>query len=288
MVLHIKLHLITDFARSYYPELTQEAFAQFFFGINTKKLLPATVESFFPLFNEWLMFEYRLPNGRTMALEYFATNSAIIDPIALNELEQIIKTQFFDLFQITDWLPGKWIKARGIYSATDYTIEDVSLSQNLKSPGCLHTRIAQVNGTWITVGSNPLFIPMEYTPRAQKIMAKNHPLISVKDIISLYLPQKQPPPPTNFPSKRKSLPVKFHQLEIKYHLKPTFSELSEFIYNENYQSNFADLFTDLNNKLKIPQKVIVTHLQFFQDCWNFLPHRNLRGMAPVEKIHNKG
>lgn len=281
MILHIQLHLITDFARSHYQEFVQEAFTEFFFGINMEKQSKQTLESLFPLFNEWLMFEYRLPNGRTMALEYYSRNAYKLDSLATSELEQIIKTQFFDLFQITDLLPGKWIKARGIYTGVYYTIEDISLFKNIQFPGCLHTRIAKVNGTWITVGSNPLFIPMEYTVRAQKIMAKGHPTLSAKDIIQLYLPQKSPQiVPVS--TKRKSLSQKYSQLQAKYDLKSSFSQLSDLIYNENYQTNFTDMFTDFNKKLKIPQKVIFNHVQFFQDCWNYFPHKNLNDKAPVE------
>lgn len=224
MVLHFKLHKIIDFAFSNYSYLMEDSADEFFAITKRKKLSESTIQNISPLFNEWLMFEYRLPNGRTMALEYFAQNPDNLDPPASGELEQIIKSQFFDLFQILDWQPGKWIKAHSIYINKDYTIEDISLSNGLQEPGCFHLRIAKVNNTWITVGSNPLFIPITYTSRAQKLMAKQKSILSAKDIVSLYFPPKPQPVLTKkqIEGERRDLLAKFQKLKIKYKLSADF------------------------------------------------------------------
>lgn len=285
-MLNFKLSQITKFADTTYPQEVDNAFDEFFADIDLETLSQDVIESTSPLFSEWLMFEYRLPSGRTMVLEYFARNSQNLTPVAYSELEQIIKSQRFDLLQITDWKPDHWVNATGIYSGIDYTIKDISLSRNLSSKGCIYGRLAQVNGDWIMIGSNPLFLSMEYTLRAQKMMRQAQKSISAKEILPLYLPPKQSQNKSlsnkQIQVKRKSVSLKYQSLVIKHKLKCNFDKLISFVYTENYQTNFADWFSDLNIKLKIPQKVFMTNLDLFQDCWNFFPHKNLDGKAPIE------
>ena len=77
--------------------------------------------------------------------------------------------------------------------------------------------------------------------------------------------------------------ARFKVLVKKYAIKIDFDRVAEFIYRENYQTNFADKFKDLM-KLGIPEKTMVEQIKFFQDVWNFFPHKKLKGKCPAEKV----
>jgi len=218
----------------------------------------------------------------------------------LNELKQIVETQFFDLLEIVDVKPGEWLRLYGFSSGKTYKVYDKIGSSNNISKGCFWTRLGKVNNRWYLVGSNPLHLPITYTPRMKKIYLKQNKgkYPSVKQALSFLLPGKgkeikktNPAQLTlkDIKNKRKKLEKKFNKLVKKNSLKASFKQVTDFVYEENYKTNHADFYKDLA-KLGISEEIIVKKIQLFGDIWNFFPHRTLKGKSPAEmykKRHGK-
>ena len=115
------------------------------------------------IFNEWLIFEFKLPNGMNIATEYCLRNPDQLPKDQLKELEQIIKTQFYEMLEIEKVLPGEWVEAYGLYSGRTYRIFDhlLSLSAAKEGKGCFPGRLAKLEGCWILVGADTFFLPQK-------------------------------------------------------------------------------------------------------------------------------
>ena len=88
--------------------------------------------------------------------------------------------------------------------------------------------------------------------------------------------------------KRASLKEQFENLQKDDSLSVSFENIVSFVYNEHYKTNFADFFADLV-KLGVPEKMVFSKTDLFNDIWNFFPHKLLNGKSPYEmyKEHYK-
>lgn len=67
----------------------------------------------------------------------------------------------------------------------------------------------------------------------------------------------------------------------KFGSSVAFKTITDFVYEENYQPHFADYLTDLI-KLGIPELMCIEHIDYFQEIWNYFPHKSLGGKCPHE------
>lgn len=166
-------------------------------------------------------------------------------------------------------------------------------SLSVPSKGSFWGRLAKVNNRWYLVGSNPLFFPITYTPRAKKMFSKQNKdqRLSAKDVLSFLLPDESRKneeidmsqlTPKAIKNKRKKIEKKFNKLMKKHDLKIAFKQMIEFVYQENYKTNHADFYKDIA-KLGIPEEIIIKNIQLFGDIWNYFPHKTLDGKSPAEK-----
>lgn len=245
------------------------------------------------LFNEWLIFDFKLPNKMTIAAEYFLQNPDRLEELLLDQLEEILKTQFYDLLEITEAEKGKWIKLYSFAKKKTFKIWDKTASSYPFQKASLLARIGKAGNRWYFVGSDPLRLPFYSTDRLKKLMGRSldggGSFFTVKGAVEM-LRRKKSPGQSSGPriytkkeikNKRKKLEKKFNQLTQKHDFQFDFRKVIKFIYEENYQSNHADMLLDLV-KLGIPEKVVFNSVRLFQDVWNFFPHRKLKGKCPAE------
>lgn len=83
-------------------------------------------------------------------------------------------------------------------------------------------------------------------------------------------------------TKRMDVEKRFGVLTRKYKVTLSFSTLVNFVYNESYEDHFADFYKDIT-AIGIPERMIVDNLSFFQDLWNFFPHKKLGGVCPAQR-----
>lgn len=290
-MLKIKLGKIVNYAYQKGEAVIRKAMAEFF---GKTKIYPEmeNFQSIQGFFHEWLVFDFKLKSGINIISDYYLKNPDNLSQDILNELKQIIKTQFFDILEIVDVRPGAWLKLYGLSSGKIYKVYDKVGSSNNISKGSLWTRLGKVNNRWYLVGSNPLCLPIISTPRMRKIYLKQNKgkYPSIKKVLSFLLPKenkgiKRIDPsqltPKDIKNKRKKLEKKFNKLVKANSLKVSFKQITDFVYEENYKNNHADFPKDLA-KLGIPQGIIVKKIQFFGEVWNFFPHKKLKGKSPVE------
>jgi hypothetical protein len=289
-MLNIRLGRIVDYAGRN-EAIMEIAVKEFFDGGNLE--LPAEYkDQISQLFNEWLIFDFKLPSGLNIITDYYFKNPDNLSQELLKELKQIIETQKYDYFEVEKMRPGIWMEVWGLFSGKRYRVYELSLSIAMENQrGSFHNRIAKINNKYYFVGSNPLVFPITYTDRSRKFYstAKKDISLSPKHLLKLLIEKSQ----TNdrrlsitkhdIKVKRKKLEKKFKKFVNKYGLEISFKKLTESVYHESYESNFADFYKDIM-KIGIPEKMIFEQLQFFQDLWNYFPHKKLGGKCPAEKF----
>ncbi len=287
-MLQIKLSKVVRYATQH-DSMMRKAVEEFF-GKTPIDPHMENIEAISGLFNEWLIFDFKVPSGTTFIVDYYFKNPDSISKEQLEELQQIIETQQFEMLEIQSIKRGEWLKVYGLHSGKNYTVYEHSGSLAAPEKGIFWGRIAKVHDKYILVGSNPMYFPITATPRLKKFYLDNKPVhFSPKDVLPLVLPQKARPSlnrkkqmsKKELEKKRASLKEQFEELQKDNSLSVSFESIASFVYNERYKTNFADFFTDLV-KLGVPEKIVFSKTDLFNDIWNFFPHKLLNGKSPYE------
>lgn len=291
VMLKIRLRNVIDYAnRDHF--LMRKAVDEFF----GKKIPDPNHESFdeiSSLFNEWLIFDFRLDSSRNWLAEYYLKNPDALSQDQMVELKQIIQTQKFGMFEIEKIVRGVFLDVYGLFDGKMYKVWDQALSSNIPGKGSFWNRVAMVDEKWIFVGSNPLFFPITHTPRMRKILLREsgQEKPTAKTVRDLLLADKKAVDPfegvpknhDELEKSRKRIQKRYVQLSNRYGFVLPFDEVVAFVFAEKYNHNEADFYTDLI-KMGIPEKPFFKHYQLFGDIWNYFPHKRLKGKSPTEIV----
>ena len=188
-MLQVKLSKVIRYATQH-EFMVRKAIVEFF-GITPIDQHMENIEAISGLFNEWLIFDFKMPSGTTFIVDYYFKNPESLPKEQLEELRQIIETQQFEMLELQSIKRGKCLKVYGLHSGKNYTIYEHSGSLAAPGKGMFWGRIARVHGKHILVGSNPMFFPTIATPRSKKFYLDNKPdHFSPKDVLPLVLPQR--------------------------------------------------------------------------------------------------
>lgn len=273
------------YARDY---VTRQTVNEFFGGPPPYDPQDEKFEDASSLFNEWLIFEYQPKKNTNIITEYYLRDPDELSPGELKELKDIVESQFYEWVEIVSKKAGRWFKAYGLFTGKTYTIHDINASINLPDKGSFYVRLAKVNNQWHSVGSNPLVMPLSHTNRlknSMRLKPGEKSRLSCRDTLDLILPQ--PDQQQTFftrkeiKAKQKKIEKKYNKICKKQGIQVAFPEVLDFIYNENYQTNFSDWLKDIT-KLGFEFGFIANNLGLFQDAWNFFPHKKLDGKPPAQ------
>lgn len=290
-MLKVQLRKIIDYV-SANERVMDKAFLDFFGDLPTS-LPPKYKEMIFSLFNEWLIYDFKLSSGTNAITEYYLKNPDNLPEDLLDELKQIISTQIYDYFEIEKTNPGKWVEVWGLFSGKKYKVTEISFSIQIgDQKGSFYNRVAEVNGEYYFVGSNSFILPTTHTNRSRKYysLLKDKEKLTPKIPFATLLNQSNQKidrrlsiTGSSIKMKRKNLERKFQKLKIKYNLKIDFQSLVDFVFNESYKDHYADFNKDILT-IGMPEEMMFDNLQFFQDLWNYFPHKKLNGKSPAEKF----
>lgn len=291
----LPFHLVIEFAKHTYPNEVQTAYNQFFSptGYPTEE----QEQDAFPLLSEWLIFDFNRLNKSTFLAEYFLKNPDQLDEAILNQIKQVIKTQWYGGFQIGNRKKGEWFEAEHLFSGKKVIIYDKQGSASLPDRGMIIGRVAKVDGRWYLVGSNPLYLPTVFTPRMKKIMHKNKddaylsPQKAWELLKKHYEPTPTPPKITfrEILQKRKEIETNYKQIAEEIPGCMSFAKLIKLIYEEDGRPPL-DYWQKII-KFGLPAKIFIENTNLFNDIWNYFPHKILNNECPValyNKLSGKG
>lgn len=236
------------------------------------------------LIGEWILFEYKEDDKPSLLVQYLMRNPDNLSETELGRIEQIVKSQTLMLFQTYKPAKPPYLFLRSVYSGKTYKVYDKLLSASAGLDEIsLWGRLSKVDGVNYLIGSNPISLPIRYTDRMIKIFADQKvPLFTLRDVIKSFVrPEVKKPKVVDINKERKRLEVRYAIITAKYRCKVTHGDIVKFIYNERYNHNFGDYFEDLM-KLGVPEEMCFENIKFFQEVWNYLPHKILGDKSPYE------
>lgn len=115
-MLKVKLSKIVAYANRDI-NIVSKAVAEFF---KETEIFPAmeNFEKILALFNEWLIFDFKLDSGVNVISDYYFKNPDNLSKDLLEELRQIIETQHLEMLELITLKRGEWLKAYGLYRLT--------------------------------------------------------------------------------------------------------------------------------------------------------------------------
>lgn len=277
-------HLILEYAHTK-PQEFSRALAEFF----DDSIVPDEEEekTLYPLFHEWILFDFRQKSGTSFINEYILKNPDNIPESDIDHFEQISKSHIFSHFAIISVQRGEWIEIEDVFTGQIYRIHDRTSSTTIPEKGLLHVRIGCVDKKWYFVGAYPLLFPTVYTQRMKKILRSDLSKVprSPKDTANLLHQHSNftsPPVLTKkeIKNKRKKLRKEFNKKVRRYNTKLNFNAVADAIYKENKVS-VLDFWKQLAND-GLGDEFIDKELQLLQDMWNYLPHEILGDKSPAE------
>jgi len=248
-------------------------------------------ELVYPLFNEWLINDFRQINGGSFLAEYCVVNPDNLDEVTRKRLEQVVETAYYSMFELQGAKPGYSVTVEDLESGKKMTVWDAKGSFG-PDKGLIYARAAKVEGKWIFTGANPMYLPITHTERAKKFIKETlkNKKFSPKDTWELIKDQrKQKPLPPKLSKDgieklRKDLRKKYEKTKRKYQVKLSFDGVLKLIYEEDRQIAMGDFWQMLIKK-GIPEKFFFQNTQLFQDIWNYFPHKILNDKSPIEMFN---
>jgi len=282
-----KLRKVVDFAYAH-NLVTPEVIEDFFGGPPPFAPGEEWFDESSSLFNEWLIFEYQLSTDTNIIGDYYLKNPENLKQVELKELKAVVETQIYEWVELISKKERQWIKVYGLLTGKTYTVYDVAASVNLPDRGSYNTRLAKIGNRWYAVGCDPLVMPVTYTKRSRQLYRfkpGEKTRLSCKDTLQLMLPKGEKEQmfftKKEIKAKQKMLGEKYQKISQKLNIKVSFTTVLEFIYNENYQTNFTDWQKDIS-VLGFEFDFISDNLKLFENIWNFYPHKRLGGKSPAQ------
>lgn len=262
------LHLILEYAAKTPREM--ERGAKEFFGNSVIGTLEEE-DMVLPLFNDWIVFDFKLQSGATPLGEYVLINPDGLDQKIISRFRQIAESQRYSQFEATDIRFNQWIVLEDLFTGAKYQVWDKSMSRSRGLLGAIiHARAGKVDGKWYLVGANPIGFGIKYSDRAKKLFRKNmagyRP--SPKDTARLILDHSKDgkkaespgparsPTPGELKAKRADLEKQFTDKAKIHQLKTGFDSLLKSVYEET-DTNVLDLWLKLEKgapakKVRLP------------------------------------
>ena len=254
--------------------------------------MPDDDDQAFSLFCEWLIFEFRLPNGATFLTEYILKDPDKLDQKTRIQFEKVVETQFYGAFEIQKVDNEGFVTAEYLVSGDSYKIYDISFSRPVPKRGTVIVRIAKIENKWFVVGIEPIYLPVTYTDRMKKMFREGKFIFyaNTKETWKSMVQKNSSFSELNenmidIEQKREVLRKTFESLAKKYNCTVSFKMIVEIIFNENRKPPL-DIFKKLVDR-GLPEKMFLDHFALLQDIWNYFPHKILKGKCPAEVFQEK-
>lgn len=219
--MHFPFYLIIAYSGRHKKELSQ-AYLQFF-GDSRKRSDPRVLG----LFAEWVMYEFKRPNGNTFIDSYLEDNPDMLGEKLKTQFQQISESQFFGQFEVVSVKRGVSFVVEDMFSGVTYTVFDAEGSRHVTS-GIIYARLGKAGGVWSLVGANPVIINLTYAPELKSTLRKEvgETRFSVTDAYDLIRYQSPQMRKLNAGARRRKLQEWYEDKARKYQIRVPFEKIA--------------------------------------------------------------
>lgn len=142
-----------------------------FYGMpsGNKNTIFTTIQSVGNLFYEWLFYDYKLNNNKTMLEDFYKTNPFHLSSQELSVYKDLQDNEY-GLYKVLQLKFGEGLSLENIISHKKYFVEEFSGTLGVNTGDLITGRIGKVDDHYELVGSDPFVLPFSFGELFLKLM----------------------------------------------------------------------------------------------------------------------
>lgn len=153
-----------------------------FFDLPPDGLAIAIVDKYEPYFMEWLVFDFRLKNGRGLLEDYYDCNPRK-RPLYEMQVYRDLQTNVFGMVEVQKVYLDEGLDLLMLHTGEKYFVHEHKSTFQLKKGNLIFVRIAAVGGQYELVGSDSIIFPIKIDSFIKKSLIDKNKKLTPKDVI---------------------------------------------------------------------------------------------------------
>ncbi|MDP2736835.1 MAG: hypothetical protein Q8O59_03625 [bacterium] len=267
-----------------------------FFNIGKDTAVFAVDEAAEPYFNEWLIFDFKLANGKTLLENFYERNPYNLSPIDRQTYKDLMANEY-GAFEVLAVDQGLGLELLSLQTAKKYYVHEFSATFQLKPGMVFFNRVAKVGDHYELVGSDSIRFDVRLGQGARNYLLKCQDKITPRDAFRLATEPAEKPRPRhgteelNGKQIKKQLDLILSKINLANHVSADKIEswISRLDYEKEEvpaQTAIAMLFGFLPEEKNKQDVSRLTELVI--QLANSTPQKALGGKSPKELMSAEG
>lgn len=250
------------------------------------------------LFNEWLVFDYVMSNGKRPIEDYYDRNP---QSLSANDLQiyKDLQNNEYAMFEVLKVEEGRGLAIKSLQSGKEYYVRERKATYQIENGNIFPGRVGKVGDHWELVGADLFFFDVQIDRKLRDRFLNEKEKLTPKIIYDIFLSEERIKKDNNamnfneklsFAEIERGLDEKLEELGIKKHvsadlIKKWISDL-DWKENENIVSTIISMLIGL-----ISAEHDIEELDdlayFIINLYNATPQKYLGNKSPNEARKNK-
>lgn len=165
-----------------------------FFNIGEKAAIFAVDGQAEPYFNEWLIFNFKLTNGKTLLEEFYERNPYNLSPID-RQAYKYLMTNEYGAFEVLSVDQGCGMELLSLQTAKKYYVHEFKATFQSKSGLIFFNRVAKIGDHFELVGADSISFNVRLGQEAKNYLLSSKGKITPRDAFRLATEPAQKPRP---------------------------------------------------------------------------------------------
>lgn len=264
-----------------------------FFNIGEKAAIFAVDGQAEPYFNEWLIFDFKLANGKTLLEDFYERNPYNLSLIDRQAYKDLMSNEY-GAFEVLAVDPGQGLELLSLQSAKKYYVHEFSATFQLKPGMVFFNRVAKTGDHYELVGSDSISFDVRLGQGARNYLLNCKDKITPRDAFRLAAAPAEKPDledeVLNTGQIKKQLDLILSKISLNNHVSA--DKIEKWISRLNYEKEEVPAHTAIAMLFGLlPEqkgKEDVNRLiELVAQLANLTPQKALNGKSPKELMAKK-
>lgn len=165
-----------------------------FFNIGDKTPFFAADEAAEPYFNEWLTYDFKLANGKTLLEDFYERNPYNLSPLERQAYKDLMANEY-GAFEVLKVDQGHGLELLSLQTAKKYYVNEFNATFQLKAGVVIFNRVAKVGDHYELVGADSIVFDVQLGQGAKNYFLTNKNKVTPRDAFRLIAsPTRKPEP----------------------------------------------------------------------------------------------
>lgn len=267
-----------------------------FFNIGSKTAFFAADEAAKPYFNEWLTYDFKLANGKTLLEDFYERNPYNLSPIERQAYKDLM-TNEYGAFEVLKVEQGQGLELLSLQTAKKYYVNEFRATFQLKPGAVIFNRVAKTGDHYELVGADSIVFDVQLEQGAKDYLLASKDKLTPRDAFRLIAspPGKtQPRPETKKLTKgqiKKELDLILAKIDLNNYVSA--ASIEKWISRLDYEKEELPANTAVSMLFGLlkeheNQETINRLVGLIGQLANLTPQKALNGKSPHELASVKG